>query len=383
MSDCTCRFGPTTGWHEASLDGYTTYAAANDLKRLFGLRRWLGRWAWGIGTVILTILVFGAPLWRKFFHTQSAWPFVLLGLGLPFYLAQGIDRGILQGQKRFGLLAISYQTEMWVRLGAALGFVALGWLVNGVVGGILLLLVATWFVARQANIDLPQLKLLTSSDRLKILNFAGPVGAALIGQILINNSDILIVKHFFVAEQAGQYAALALIGWIVFFATSSVVAVIFPMVAQKQQKGEAHRHLLIISLGLVALVSLGIIGLTVIGPKLIIGLLFGKAYFSIAPLLWLYAIATMFYALANVLVNYRLSLGNGGGSVLAVLTGMAQMIGLWFRHNSLREVVIIQIFIMAIFLGVLIIVVLSDQLSSERLEELSRYIAEMEDIFLM
>ncbi len=93
---------------------------------------------------------------------------------------------------------------MWVRLEAALGCVALGWLANTrCSGGISLSLVATWFVARQANIGLPQLKLLTSSDRMKILNFAGLAGAALIGQILINNCDILIVKHFFVAEQAG------------------------------------------------------------------------------------------------------------------------------------------------------------------------------------
>lgn len=330
------------------------YTTADDPERVSGLRRWLGRWAWGVGVAILTIFVFGAPLWQEFFHTRSAWPFVLLGLGLPFYLAQGVDRGILQGQKRFGLLAASYQTEMWVRLAAALAFVALGWSVNGAVGGISLSFVATWAVARQANISLPRMKFLATPDRLKILSFAGPVGAALIGQILINNSDILIVKHFFVAEQAGQYAALALIGRIVFFATSSVVAVMFPMVAQKQQKGEAHRHLLAISLGVVALVSLGIVGLTVIAPELIIGLLFGKAYLSIAPLLWLYAIATLFYALANVLVYYRLSLGNGGGSVLAVLAGAAQVLGLWFWHNSLLIVVMIQICIMAIFLCILL-----------------------------
>lgn len=330
------------------------YTAAANLERVSGLRRWLGHWAWGIGAVNLIFFGFGAPFLQNFFHTRSAWPFVLLGLGLPLYLAQGVDRGILQGQKRFGLLAVSYQAEMWVRLLAALAFVALGWSVNGAVGGITLSLAATWLVARRVGVGLSRLSVLPAPDRLQIWHFAGPANAALIGQILINNSDILIVKHFFVAEQAGQYAALALIGRVVFFATGSVVAVMFPTVAQKQQKGEPHRYLLAISLGIVGVVSLGIIGLIAIVPELIISLLFGQAFLSIAPLLWLYAVATMLYAMANVVVNYRLSLGNGGGSALAVLAGLAQVMGLWFWHNSLLTVVMIQICIMAALLTILL-----------------------------
>lgn len=332
-----------------------TYTAAADLERVSGLRRWLGRWAGGVGAVISVIFVLGAPLWQDFFHTHSAWPFVLLGLGLPFYLAQGVDRGILQGQKRFGLLAVSYQAEMWVRLAAALALVALGWSVNGAVGGITLSLVAAWLVARRVGFSLPRANILPSPDRLNIWRFAGPANAALMGQILINNSDILIVKHFFAADQAGHYAALALIGRIVFFATGSVVAVMFPTVAQKQQRGEPHRQLLAVSLGVVALASLGIIGLTFFFPELIIGLLFGRTYLSIAPLLWLYAVATMLYALANVVVNYRLSLGYGAGSVLAVLAGLTQVIALWFWHDNLLTIVMIQICLMITFLAILLV----------------------------
>ena len=78
---------------------------------------------------------------------------------------------------------------------------------------------------------------------------------AQLGQILINNSDVLIVRHFFPAEAAGYYAALALTGRIVFFATWSVVTAMFPIVAQRHRRGEAHRSLLFVSLGVV-LVSL-------------------------------------------------------------------------------------------------------------------------------
>ena len=68
---------------------------------------------------------------------------MILGLALPVYLVQGVDRGVLQGQTRFSLLSASYQAEMWVRLVAALVLVGIGWAVNGAVGAISLSLVAS------------------------------------------------------------------------------------------------------------------------------------------------------------------------------------------------------------------------------------------------
>jgi polysaccharide pyruvyl transferase CsaB len=335
------------------------YTAAGTPERALSLRRWLGRGAWGLGALLAAALIVGAPLWQQFFRTSSAWPFALLGIGLPLYFAQGVDRGVMQGQIRFGALSLSYQAEMWVRLIAAIAFVALGWAVNGAVIGVTLSLVATWLVgftiydlrrprgSRQGALD--------AGERREVWSFAVPVVAALIGQVLINNSDILIVKHFFGAEPAGHYAALALIGRIVFFATASVVAVMFPIVAQKHQRGEPHRHLLWAALGLVAAVSAGVIAATLLVPELLVRMLFGAAYLPIAPLLWLYAIATALYALANVVINYRLSASAGGGSALAVLAGLAQVAGLWLFHSSLEQVVLVQVYLMGGLLGALLV----------------------------
>jgi O-antigen/teichoic acid export membrane protein len=325
------------------------YSADGDSERVDALRRSLGRGAWLFGIALFGALALGAPIWQAFFHSASAWPFVMLGVGLPFYFALGVDRGVLQGRMRFGGLALSYQAEMWVRLVAAMSLVALGWATYGAVAGLTLSLVATWWVGHRlagpaaksrpaAGLDAP--------ERRKIVAFAGPVIAALIGQVLINNSDIIIVKHFFDAEPAGHYAALSLIGRIVFFATASVVAMMFPIVAQKQQRGESHRHLLWLALGLVAAVSAGVFAATLLVPELLVRVLFGAAYLPIAPLLWLYAVATMLYALANVVINYRLSAGEGGGSTLAIVAGAAQVAGLWLFHGSLREVVLVQIVLM-------------------------------------
>lgn len=331
------------------------FSADEEIDRVSGLRRWSVRWGWISGVVLAVGLIGGAAQLQSFFHTASAWPFILLGVGIPVYFAQGVDRGILQGQLRFLLLSASYQAEMWVRLIVGIGLVALGWSVNGAVGALTLSFVGTWLVARLGARGLPADARFSKTDQRAALAFAGPVGAALIGQILINNSDVLIVKHFFPPVEAGHYAALALIGRIVFFATWSVVTVLLPAVAQLHQKGLPHRRYLWMSLGAVLAVSVIVTGGAFFFPQLVVGVLFGEAYLSIAPLLGLYAVATSLYSLANVVITYRLSIGNGRGGTLAVIGGVAQVTALWLFHGSLQQVVLVQIGLMTGLLVLLLV----------------------------
>lgn len=341
------------------------------------MRRWLGRYTLIGGSAISLLMILGAPLWQQFFHMQSFWPFVILGVGMPIYFIQGIDRGILQGQTRFGVLSLSYLAEMVARLGFGLAFVALGFGVNGAVTGITLSFVATWLVAHTATRSLPHGDILSSQQRSTIKSYATPVIFVYVSQILINNSDILIVKRFFEGEEAGLYAALALIGRVVFFATWSVVTVLFPIVAQKHRQGEAHRHLLYAGLGIVSLISAAILAGTLLFPELIVNVLFGNAYLSIAPLLWLYALATMLYALANVVVNYRLSADNSKGVTIALIAGVVQVILLWIFHDSLYQVVVVQIILMGVFFAVLMV---WDQLTAYRERQASPLIPPVPEI---
>lgn len=331
------------------------YSAAARPEASAELRRWLGRGAWLGGLAILLVFAAGAPLWQRFFHTSSAWPFVLFALGVPFYFALGVERGVLQGQTRFGALSVSFQAEMWARLALGVGLVALGWSVLGAVGGLTLSLVVAWLVSRQGAGTRPRREALADGERAQIARFAGPVVAALAGQILINNSDVLIVKHFFSAGEAGLYAALALIGRIVFFATWSVVTVLFPIVAQRHHQGAAHRYLLYAGLGIVLAISAPIVGATLLFPAPIVGLLFGAEYLAAAPLLGGYALATTFYALANVVISYRLSLDDGAGSLLALAAGLVQVLALWLLHRDLAQVVLVQVYVMGgLFLALVV-----------------------------
>ena len=330
------------------------YFVDRNVDEMHGLWQWTSRWSWLIGALIAAGLVIGAPALQRFFHTASFWPFVLLGVGVPIYFAQGVDRGILQGQLRFLGLAGSYQAEMWTRLAVGLLLVLLGFGVNGAVFSLTVSFAASLLTLRLIGLHLSKGGGLGPDSRRAILLFAGPTAAALLGQILINNSDVLLVKRFFVPEVAGQYAALALIGRMVFFATWSVVTVLLPTVAQRHEEGKPHWHLLWLSMGMVLAVSVFIVVGSWFGGELVIQLLFGPAYLGVANLLWLYAIATTLYACANVIVIYRLSTGNGLGSYITVAAGVAQIVALTLFHASLRQVVVVQIVLMSGVLAVLL-----------------------------
>ena len=349
----------TAGFQQTAAKFAAIYSANQDEAQLWALRRWLNQRSWLIGLLFCLLVGGAAPFWQSFFHTTSPWLFVIFAVGLPFYFVQGIDRGLLQGQMRFGLLATSYQAEMWVRFLVGLGLVWIGWAAYGAVLALTLSIIATWAVAayglRQSRGLAVTNVTFKASERQALLAFALPVLLIEISLILINNSDVLLVKRFFDSATAGQYAALALIGRIVFFGTWSVVITMFPLVAQKAQRGEPHRQLLWLSLGMVAGVSVVIVTATAIAPALIIQILFGAAYLPVAPLLWLYALATALFALANVLINYHLALGNRGGAFLALTAGLCQVVLLLFFHATLYQVVIVQVGLMGALLLLLLL----------------------------
>ena len=69
-----------------------------------------------------------------------------------------------------------------------------------------------------------------------------------VGQVIINNFDIVLVKHFFPAAEAGLYAAVALVGRVVNMFAWSVVSTMFPISAGNSFADDGGRTLLLTSL---------------------------------------------------------------------------------------------------------------------------------------
>ena len=317
------------------------------------LSHWLERRAIIAGIALALVFAAGAPLWRAFFHTESAVPFVILGLGMPFYLAQAVGRGVLQGQLRFGPLAMTFAIEMVVRVGLGAGLVAAGFGVVGATTALTASFVATWVSVR---LVVGSGRTGRAADDLiaDVLAYASPIGVMLAGQIIINNGDVLVAKRYFDADIAGVYAAVALIGRAVFFLSWTVATTLFPAVAQREEGGQGTNGLLFGGVAVVAVLGFAmVVAAALLGDSLLVGL-FGDAYGSTGSLLTRYAFATSVFAVANLIVSHHLSAGETAFAWLLIAGAAIQTALLLVMRSEPATVVNAQVIAMVTLLAVVV-----------------------------
>lgn len=309
-------------------------------------------YALGFGTLIGVLLFAFAGHLQTLFHTESDLPFKTFAVSVPLYFFMSVNRGRYQGNQDYQKLSITYQTEMWSRLILTLALLLVvpttpAFLVSlGIVLSFVFGLIPTNFSIK----NLKKKVSLSKENKRKVISFIALTACYELTQIIINNSDVLLVKHYFDTVNAGLYASLAMIGRVVYFVAWMFVMLLLPAVVQKQKDGEATAPILIKYVSYVAVLAISIIFCCAVFPKLIIQLMFGDAYISMAPLLWQYALATSLFAISNIFAYYFLSLDQYVPVILSGVLGISQIIMIIFFHSSLYMVVQVQIIAMVALL---------------------------------
>lgn len=299
-----------------------------------------------------TIIIFSSEL-QAFFKTTSSNMFVVFGLGVPFYFLMSVNRGVFQGKKELKFLSVTYQTEMISRL--AITFLMLAFLqvldTSLVIAiGIFCSFIFGLFPFKNKQfLQLKTIALPTVEKKL-VKSFFIITAFYELTQIVINNSDILLVKHYFESHEAGLYASLALIGRVVYFIAWMFVMLLLPSVIQLKKEEKSTLPILVKYLGYIACIAFSITLGCFLFPETVIQLLFGNEYLVIAPLLWKYALATGIFAISNIFAYYYLSLDKYVPVVLSGLFGMLQIVLIVFFHESLTQVVHVQILAMVFLL---------------------------------
>ncbi|MEJ1154499.1 oligosaccharide flippase family protein [Microbacterium marmarense] len=311
-------------------------------------------WATAGGILVGVILIAPAQAWSELFQTESALPFIILGLGIPFYLQQSVGRGVMQGRLRFGLLASTFVIEMLTRLGVAIALVALGWGVTGATIGLSASFVVTWLsvtiLARSSHREpAPAIPM------REVSGYAGFVSVLLLAQMIANNSDVLIAKVALTPTDAGIYSAVALVGRAVFYLSWSIATVVFPIVARRHAGGSDSRRLLGGSIVVIAAIGLACAAgaLWIGGP--VLGVVLGPTYGDLSVPLAAYAIATTMFAVANLVASVFLSQGQLRQSAIVLGGAILQLILLLIWHADIAQLIVVQIIAMSVLLLVLAI----------------------------
>lgn len=292
----------------------------------------------------------------------------LLALGAAFYVPLGVRRGYIQGIHAFGPLAINFMLEGLVRLGGVFLLIELGLGVKGAVLASVLAVVVAYFVA------IPSPGLASLSFRGISISFREGLQAIVFfsGQTIINNFDIVLVKHFFPPAEAGFYAAIALVGRLVNMCAWSVVNTMFPVSAGAGNEEHEGSPVLFTSLLLVFLIlTVLIFGLWLV-PSFLWKILFGVHfnlgnYGALAPLLILYAITTGIYSLSSVIITYEMSRKIANTSWLQLAFSGALALGIYILHRTLHQVIVVQLVLMVVLLLVLTMPLLRRQLTPQPL----------------
>src|SRR6267143_4855254 len=324
--------------------------------------------AWIAGVAIGLLLFLFRHLVTSFLNLPDPILISLLALGTAFYIPLGVRRGYIQGIHSFGPLAVNFMLEGVVRLGGAFLLISIGLGVRGAVLASVLAVIVSYFTA------VPSPGLVWHGSRGIAISFWEGLQAIVFfsGQVVINNFDIVLVKHFFPSDEAGLYAAVALVGRLVNMCAWSVVNTMFPVSASAASDDQEGRPVLVMSLLLVFLIlSLLIFGLWLV-PNFLWRILFG-AHFELAnhgglaALLILYALTTGVYSLSSVIITHEMSrkIANTGWVQLAFSVVLA--VGIYTFHQNLRQVILVQLFLMIVLLAVLVVPLLRSQLTPEAL----------------
>lgn len=328
--------------------------------------------AWMCGISIGLLLVLFRNLISNYLNLPGSNLVVWLAIGVAFYVPLGSRRGYLQGACSFRRLAANLVLEGFFRLCGSLLLIMMGFGVPGVIAANAAAVTIAYFFAIE-----PMAAPAAYDQRIPdAFREALQAIVFFVGQVVINNCDIVVVKHFFPPTPAGVYAAVALVGRVIYAFSWAVVNTMFPIVAGTRSHGRRNNAVLGTSLLLVfAIGSAVAIGLR-LAPAWIWTVLFGSQFahsgkYDLSYLLALYAATTCVYSLSVVMIAYEMSyrIANTGWVQLA-FSG-ALIASIYHFHRSLQQVVLVQLVMMVFLLAVVAVPYLRSLLAQLGAEDIS------------
>lgn len=256
-------------------------------------------------------------------------------------------QGYFQGSLRFAAVGIICLTEAVSKLLVAGVLVSLGQSARAYLSVPIALVISgslAWFMASQANVPEAETEA-APFDRSFPKKFLLFSILASTSAILFLSVDVLLVKHFFDEELAGQYALLSLVGKMIYFFASLPCIFMITYVSRREGRRESTLPVLhLIYLLVLALVAAGVFALGFLSPLMVPFLLGPKAE---AIIMWLplYTVGIGFFTLGNVLVLYHLAKHHYLFSIASLLASLSIGIGIWNFHASIAEVTLVVFFV--------------------------------------
>jgi O-antigen/teichoic acid export membrane protein len=285
--------------------GRTTGRAFEDIKKYTTRLGLAVAFILGLGTIIFS------PLIRIFLKTEDLILFIPVGIALFIFSLTGILRGMFASIEAFKVISYTTIVEFFTRavfgiIFVLLSFKVLGALTGSVFGAIsvfLLLygkrknLMTVYDERKQQNISTEGFHGITA----KVFFITLPIGFFL-------ELDLLLAKRFFSPDEAGIYAAAALIGKALLMFSILASTIVYPkLVEERLSRKGISTFLWGVGITLILFVS-GYIFFTLFG-KPVVDLLFGAKFQGVTELVPFYIFAIFPLAMHIQITNYKGAVG--------------------------------------------------------------------------
>ncbi|OGH43946.1 MAG: hypothetical protein A3J14_02010 [Candidatus Levybacteria bacterium RIFCSPLOWO2_02_FULL_37_18] len=322
------------------------FFARKETEKVIGLFHELNRYFLALGILILALfLVFGKYI-GIFFKIEDQFLVILVGIIVFINLLGTVNRGILQAKLSFRYISFIYICSSFVKLVIGISLVILGFRVKGPLWAFIISFSVAYFLTFFPLKFLLKREGKTSGVRIgEIVSYAAPATLSLVGLTSFISTDILLVKHFFSSDDAGIYAGISLLGRIIYFFTAPITMVLFPLIVQRNTRGEKYIHLLKLGGLLVFLCSFAITISYYLFPDFFIKIILKREEYLIGiPFLGLFGIFMIIYSLLFLITNFYLSIKKTKVFLVILFFAFLQGILIWFYHETFQNIVLISIF---------------------------------------
>lgn len=290
------------------------------------------------GFIVLCLFLLGIPFLSSFLKINNIIPLFIIGVYIFLSFVYSLPYGVLQGELRFFSLSSLNIASSAVKIIAGTLMVYIGFGVSGALGGYLFsmivpLVLGLFFIFSKVGFawsSTAELRLFFQEFRKYSFYFF----LASLGITIFNTLDVVLVRNIFDEVTAGQYAALSLIGKSIFYLTSPIYFVFFPLISKKHELKETLTPTLVMASAIVLAVSGSASLFYFLFPELVVSIFFpAKEYAILAQYVGFYSVFITVFSLAYLLNNFFLSVGKTAIYKINLICGIS-LIGLLFVFNS-------------------------------------------------
>ncbi len=273
--------------------------------------------------------------------TDDLGAIVWLGAAVAVSFAAPFAKALLTGLRAFVLLGASNMLDGVLRMALGAGLVGLGMGVAGGMAasalasllGVMAVMLAAPYVVRAAPRRPPDAPADAEGAAAHV-----QVGLLSLSLAVLMNVDILVVRHFFADADAALYAASALVGRIVLFASVPAAQVVLPHVIRHVAAGEPLTRTFGVAAAFTAVISGGAALVIAAAPELVFAIVFGDRYAPDPPLVWAYVLAGALLAALTLVTYFHIGAGTLRIWTVLVPLSVACAVTLWVSHESLTAV---------------------------------------------